>query len=198
MKRFLIFAQLLMLIGFNAFAQERIVSKPWFISAGIGEQHSGIRSEDYVKDNFSPIFVIEGGKFISSCFALELGIKGCWYNFISDNDRHYYASLYGNLIFDIQNAIAYKEDRIWNTQVYLGGGLMYNAYHGLVSPLGLLEYPDGRLQPIINVGMSNLFRVSPRVQLGFDVGGICGWALYQDSCDMIPSAFLRTVYSFPM
>lgn len=87
---------------------------------------------------------------------------------------------------------------IWNTQVYLGGGLMYNAYHGLVSPLGKLEYPDGRLQPIINVGMSNLFRVSPRVQLGFDVGGICGWGLYQDSCDMIPSAFLRAVYSFPM
>lgn len=75
---------------------------------------------------------------------------------------------------------------------------MYNAYHGLVSPLGKLEYPDGRLQPIINVGMSNLFRVSPRVQLGFDVGGICGWGLYQDSCDMIPSAFLRAVYSFPM
>lgn len=168
---------MLFLVGFCAATQKADCNKPWYISAGIGEQHSGIRSEDYVKDNFFPIFVIEGGKFISSCFAIEIGIKGCWYNFISDNDRHYYASLYGNLVFDLQNAISYKEYRLWNTQVYLGGGLMYNAFHGLVSPVGLLEYPDGRLQPILNIGMSNLFRVSPRVQLGFDVGGICGWGV---------------------
>lgn len=169
---------------------------PWFLSANIGEQHSGIRKEDYVASNFSPLITIEGGKFFTPFFALRLGVKGVYYNFISDNDKHYYGFLYGDVVLDIHNIFAYRDDRIWNTQVFIGGGVMYNRYPYISTYLGKLEYPKGRIMPAIDIGFSNLFRISRHLQLGIDFAGICGWALYQNDEDMIPSASLRAVYSF--
>ena len=179
------------------FANAQTVNdKPWFVSVCLGEQHSGIRKEDYVSDNFSPLIAIEGGKFVTPYLAISAGYKGMYYKFISDDDKHNYAFFYADLVLDIHNCFGYKEDRIWNAQVYAGGGLMFNKYQYMPTPNGNVYFEDGRTMPAINIGISNLFKVSRNLQLGVDVGGIAGWALFQCDEDMIPSAFARAVYSF--
>lgn len=189
------FVVLFCLISFSGIAQVA-GQTPWFLTANIGEQHSGIRKENYVVSNFSPLIAVEGGKFFTSFFALRLVAKGVYYNFISDEDKHFYGFLYGDVVIDLQNIFAYREDRIWNTQLFIGGGVMYNRYPYVSSQLGMLEYENGRIMPAIDIGISNIFRISRQVQLGIDIAGICGWGLYQNDEDMIPSASLKVVHSF--
>lgn len=186
---------LFMLTSFSVFAQKACPT-PWFISINLGEQHSGIRKEDYVKSNLSPLIAFEGGKFFTPGVALRMGMKGIYYNFISDSDKHYYGYLYGDLVIDIHSLIVYRADWIWNMQVYVGGGAFYNRYPYMHTYVGKMEYPNGRLMAACDLGLTNLFRISPWLQLGIDVCGIAGWGFYQDSVDMIPSASIKAVYSF--
>ena len=183
-----------LLLSFSGSAQD--ASVPWFVSINIGEQHSGIRKEDYVVSNFSPLIAIEGGKYFMPGIAFRMGLKGVYYNFISDSDKHYYGYVYGDLVIDIHSLIKFRPDRIWNTQVYIGGGAVYNRYPYLNAYVGKLDYPNGRLLSACELGLTNLFRVSSWLRLGVDVCGIAGWGLYQDSVDMMPSASIEAVYLF--
>lgn len=176
---------------------QRVNNTPWFISVGGGVQHSGIRKEDYVKDNFSPLIVIEAGKFFTPYYAVRLGYKGPYYKFISDNDKHNYSFLYADMVLDIKNCISNRSESIWDIQIYAGGGVLYNQYPILLGQKGVLTYPDGRLLIACNIGISNLFRISKTIKLGLDIAAIGSWGLYQDSFDCIPNTFLRIVYSLP-
>lgn len=173
----------------SVFAQERN-DLPWFVSAGAGYQHSGIRSEDYVATNFSPLVSLEVGKYFLPYFAITLGYKGPYYNYISDSDKHHYAFLYSDFVLDLRNLIQYRENNKWTIQVYAGGGAFYNRYPDFSGR----QYPNGRLMAAGNIGVSFLAYLTHHFRLGIDISSIGGWGIYQDSIDAIPSAFIRGTY----
>ncbi len=167
-----------------------------YLSIGLGAQMSGIKKMDFIPRNFSPSFVIEGGRWMSSLVALEAGFKGLYYKCISDYDKHYYGFLYGNLKL---NAI-----RLFNTSYfndaniypYIGAGLMYNHYGILPTSFGILDYNRGRMMIAANLGVLFTYTISDHFYLGIDVSSISGWQIYQGNEDIIPQALIRIGYSF--
>ena len=177
----------------SVYAQERN-NLPWFVSGGAGYQHSGIRSEDYVATNFSPLVSLEVGKFFLPYFAISLGYKGPYYNFISDSDKHHYAFLFSDFVLDLRNIIQYRENNKWTIQVYAGGGVFYNRYPYLRGSQFIAEYPKGRLMAAGNIGITGQVFLTRQFRLGIDISSIGAWGIYQDSMDAIPSAFIRGTY----
>lgn len=192
MKSFLLCIILLLNMSF-AHAQEWN-KLPWYVSAGAGYQHSGIRKEDFVATNFSPLISIEVGKYFLPYFAISLGYKGPYYNFISDLDKHHYAFLFSDFILDLRNLVQYRDCNKWTIQVYAGGGAFYNKYPYLKGRLSYPEYPDGRLMAAGNIGISGQINITSHFRLGLDVASIGAWGIYQDNIDAIPSAFVRATY----
>ena len=48
----------------------------WFVSLNSGYQMSGIKDEDFISSNYSPLFNVSLGKWISPYFAFQAGYKG--------------------------------------------------------------------------------------------------------------------------
>jgi len=61
----------------------------WFVSANYGYQMSGIKNEDFVSSNYTPLFNFTLGKWFSSYLALQIGFKGFYFNYIEDDIKHH-------------------------------------------------------------------------------------------------------------
>lgn len=96
------------------------------------------------------------------------------------NGRWYYRqstwtyNLYLLVMLDLCNAISgYKENRIWHTIIYGGGGII--GSFGYKFPENLPQEARGNattyLSPIFNAGWLNTFRVAKNVDINIDIRG---------------------------
>ena len=106
-------------------------------------------------------------------FTREVALRGklCWDNGIIDSkaewlapfgqpgvnhDKGGFVSFVGDAMLDLHNVIGeYREDRVWNAQLFVRAGGVYN-------------FGCDKGSPLIGVGLANLFRLSDR------------WGLYAD------------------
>lgn len=75
----------------------------WFVSPGIGFQMSGIKDEDFISHNITPLVNVAAGKWFSPELALQLGFKGFYYNAIADDKKHHYYFIYGEALMNLNS-----------------------------------------------------------------------------------------------
>ena len=110
---------------------------------------------------------------VGKWFTREVALRGklCWDNGIIDSkaewlapfnkpgvnhDKGGFMSFVGDAMLDLHNVFGeYREDRVWNAQVFLRAGAVYN-------------FGCDKGSPLIGLGLANQFRLSDR------------WGLYAD------------------
>ena len=164
---------------------ESFKEKEWFVSLDYGVQMSGIKSEDFIDSNYSPLIKITGGKWLNKSFALQIGYQGWYFNAIADNDKHFYNFYFTEVVFNAKNILftSASKDRFYDLLFHAGLGYFQNNYYGNSTIHGIL-------------GVGNNFSISKKIQLKLDVGAIVGWDIYQGDDDILPSLSIGTIYMF--
>jgi hypothetical protein len=159
--------------------------KNWFIGLDLGIQMSGIKSEDFITSNYSPLIRVVGGKWFNPNFGFQAGYQGKYFNAIADNDKHFYNFYFFEGVLDVKNILSFKrkENRLYELLFHAGVGLFQNRYYGNSSVHGVL-------------GAANNFSLSKKIKLKFDIGAIVGWDIYQGDDDILPSLSMGVVYLF--
>ena len=173
----------------NSYSQEFIEKSNrdnyWFISLNSGSQMSGIKREDFVLSNYSPLVKVSAGKWFSKELALRLGYQGFYYHLITDNKKHPYNFFFGETIFDVLNLFSRDiSEQKWRFSVNCGAGYFIN---------NSLGQPD-----IIaaTFGVSTNFHLTQRVSFNLELSSIMGWDIYQGDEDILPGISLGMRYEF--
>lgn len=152
-KYILIYSVLLFLTMDNVLAQDSSPPEQqnsgYFASIHYGTQMSGIKDEDFISTNYSPLYNITAGKWFNRQIAIQVGYKGLFYYTIADDIKHYYNFLYAEAVINFNNFI--DSDRInrkWSILLNGGPGYFYNHVYG-------------RASLHINLGIQNTFQLTP-------------------------------------
>jgi len=156
----------------------------WQITLRVGTQMSGIKKEDFVASNYSPLLNVSIGKWFSPVLALQLGYKGWYFNTISDEKKHNYGYYYGEALLNVNRLFKqYKESCKWSLYLHCGSGYFYN-------------YDYNRPNVCADLGISNNYRFSNMFQASLDVSAIVGWDIYQGDEDILPGLSIGIAYLF--
>lgn len=156
----------------------------WFISIGYGVQISGIKKEDFIISNISPSLLASVGLWVTPKLAFQLGYKGYYFNYIGDQEKHYYSYLFGEILLNLNEFINSQKlfNGNWKLIIHPGIGYFYNNYYNRPNICG-------------NVGLLNSLAVSKRLAVFLDISAIFGWDIYQGDDDILPSCLLGITYS---
>ena len=147
----------------------------WFVNLDFGVQMSGIKSEDFVMHNYSPLFRVNVGKWLSTKIGVQIGYQGNYFNTIADNDRHYYNFYYTQGIVSLLNVFRPESsEKLINLNIEVGFGYFQNNFYNNSSLHGTL-------------GGSFLVGLNKTLKLKFNCSSIIGWDIYQGDQDIIPS-----------
>ena len=157
-------------------------NQKWQVSTSLGTQMSGIKSEDFVSSNYSPLYNISAGYWFTPSLSILLGYKGFYFNLISDNEKHYYGYYYGEVVFNINKLIINKCDfSQWYFNIHAGSGYFYN-------------YDYKRPNICANLSVSYNYRLSERFIANAIVSSIMGWDIYQGNEDILSGLSLGVSY----
>ena len=160
------------------------VKSSWFISVNSGVQMSGIKDEDFVGSNYSPLLKATFGKWISPLFAFQIGYKGFYFNYIEDDVKHQYNYFYGETLFNLNNAVQpNRENKNWNLLLHSGAGYFLNQSYN-------------KSQLCLNIGIENNYQLSDRITVNIDLASIIGWRIYQGDEDILPGITVGFSYIF--
>jgi len=177
---FLIFSN----ISFAQVLQEEVIQNKWYVNASLGLQMSGIKDEDFVSTNYTPLFNAAIGNHLSDIMALQIGYKGFFFNYIDDNYKHYYYYLYIETVFNpITAFISSGVNRDWNILPHIGIGIFNNNFLH-------------KSQACLNLGIQCNYSISHNFDISLDVSSIVGWRIYQKDEDIIPGIIVGITYSF--
>jgi len=154
----------------------------WYVEALGGVQMSGIKNEDFVGSNYTPLINIIAGKWIVPYLALQAGYKGHYFNYIEDTFEHRYNFYYGEALLNLHKLLQ-RQGRYWNVMLHAGGGYFYNYYYG-----------KGNI--CANMGIKQSFRITKQWQVTFDISSVIGWDIYQGDEDILPGAAIGIMYLF--
>lgn len=156
----------------------------YFISFNYGMQMSGIKDEDFVSSNYSPLFNITAGKWFTPYLALQIGYKGFYFNAIADDFKHHYNYLYTEAAINFNNFVdPDRENRIWNLLLHAGPGYFHNHVYRRAS----LHF---------NLGIQNTFQLTNHIHASLDIASIVGWDIYQGDEDILPGITIGLIYLF--
>lgn len=189
MKKCKVFILFILLLGnsFLVFSQENTLnnSRVSFLSLDIGVQMSGIKSEDFISSNYSPLVRVLGGMWFNPSMGIQAGYQGRYFRAIADNDKHFYDFYFLEGIIDVNTILSSndKDKRYYVLLFHAGAGLFQNNYYGNSTLHGVL-------------GATNNFIFSKKVKIKFDIGAIVGWDIYQGNEDILPNVSLGVIYLF--
>lgn len=180
-----------MLLNFSVNAQidnrsEQFNSyKKWFVSSAFGVQISGIKEEDFVSKNIAPALTISSGLWFNPSIGLQFSYKGPYFHTISDDDKRPYLSIFGEVLFNLNEIVngEMENNNNWNLIIHSGPGYFHNKYFNKVKLNG-------------NLGIINDFKLTESVHVFVDVSFIVGWDIYQGDEDILPSGVLGISYLF--
>lgn len=156
----------------------------WQVSLGFGTQMSGIKDEDFVASNYSPLLNVSFGKWFSPALALEIGYRGWYFNTISDDEKRRYGYYHGSAVLNVKALLrGYDENGIWFPWLHAGSGYFYNHYYG-------------RPNICADFGISNNFRITEKLSAGLEISALVGWDIYQGDEDVLPGLAVAVRYLF--
>lgn len=99
----------------------------YYISLNVGTQMSGIKDEDFISSNYSPLFNITAGKWFTPYLALQIGYKGFYFYTIADEVKHHYNYFYGEAVINFNELVhPSRKSKFWNVLLHTGPGFFYN------------------------------------------------------------------------
>lgn len=172
----------------KSFSQNDILDyfkNDWFTSIDIGVQMSGIKSEDFVNSNYSPLIRLSIGKWFNRSIGIQVGYQGRYFNTIADNDKHFYNFYFVEGILDVKNILTSNttQNEFYELIFHGGFGYFQNKYYNNSTVHGVL-------------GASNNFLLANKINLKIDIGAIIGWDMYQGDQDILPNLSFGLVYEF--
>jgi hypothetical protein len=145
---------------------------------------SGIKDEDFVSSNYSPLFNVSAGKWFSPYLALQIGYKGFYFNTIADKIKHQYNYFYGEAVINFNNFVhPARINKNWNLLLHGGPGYFYNHIYG-------------KPNICVNIGIQNNYQLSNKIQANLDITSIIGWDIYQGDEDILPGITAGIIYNF--
>lgn len=182
-RRFLVVIVSIFMLG-EIIAQIEVDKKEnqWYLSIGIGSQMSGIKDEDFILSNYSPLINTSIGKRLSQLFSVKIGYKGYYFNYIEDDYRHYYTFIYLDGVIHINNLFRLENySKNWEVLLNIGAGYFYN-------------FDYGRSNICADIGIQTNYRINANYAINFEIGGIIGWDIYQGNKDILPGLTLGFTY----
>ena len=156
----------------------------WYLSINLGTQMSGIKNEDFIRSNYSPLFNIVAGKWFAPSIALQLGYRGWYFNTISDHIMHRFDYYFGEVVLNMNSLInVCNEQNKWNSFIQIGSGYFYN-----------FNYRRPNICDIIEI--SNNYKLSSKLSANLSISAIMGWDIYQGDEDILPGISLGFRYTF--
>lgn len=160
------------------------VRHEWQISVGIGTQMSGIKDEDFIGSNYSPLITITAGRWFAPSLALQVGYKGWYFNTISDEKKHYYGFYFGESVINVKAlSRSYIDTCKWRLYLHAGAGYFYN-------------YDYERPNICAHLAISNNYRLAKHFLASLDISAILGWDIYQGDEDILPGITVGLCYLF--
>ena len=158
--------------------------KQWFLSSTVGMQMSGIKAEDFISSNYTQAFSLSAGVWFTNELALQLSYKGFYFNTISDEVKHHYNFIYGELVFNLNEMLNGSAiwDKKWSLLLHPGAGIFYNKHYD-------------RPNICANMGLMVSYKISAKFDVLFDASAIFGYDIYQGDDDILPSLGLGLKYN---
>lgn len=151
--------------------------KEKFISISLGAQISGIKKEDFIRDNVSPSFSLSSGIWIRPGIGVSLSYKGPYFYTIADKVRHNYSYFFCQTLINLDDcctSINFTGSKL-NIIPHCGYGIFYNAHYEGVQVNG-------------NIGLMLCRQLRNNIQIYIDFSSVLGWDIYQGNEDILPSA----------
>lgn len=167
----------------NSNATEKL-ENIYFISLNFGSQMSGIKDEDFISSNYSPLLNITAGKWFTPYLAFQIGYKGFYFYTIADEIKHHYKYFYAEVAINFNNLVqSARVNKKWNLILHGGPGYFYNHVYR-------------RASLHVNLGIQNSFQLTDYLHASIDIAAIAGWDIYQGNKDILPGITLGAAYLF--
>lgn len=185
-KRVLVILTIFNIVGnTNSYGQQNTNEIKWFTSLDLGVQMSGIKSEDFVSSNYSPVYRLLLGRKFSPNIGVQMGYQGRYFRAISDDLKYYYNFFFLEGMANLTNLfLGRKNDRKYNLWLHAGPGYFYHEIYE-------------RANVHLNLGSSNIFYLNQKLNLKLDVSAIIGWDIYQGNNDILPNISIGLIYKNP-
>lgn len=155
----------------------------WFISTGYGAQISGIKSEDFISSNVSPVTSLNIGRWFSKEIALSIGYRGVYFRTIADKEKHYYNYFNGRVFLNLNEIFKIKQIFInkLDFRLIAGTGYFNNNYYQ-------------RPNICSEVGIHLNYSISEKISLYSETSAVIGWDIYQGDEDILPGILFGINY----
>jgi len=180
-----VFAVLLPARGFTDGQKVQVeANKCVYFGFSTGIQMSGIKKEDFIANNYSPLITLYAGKWFTPLLALQLGYRGNYFNTISHERKRYYKYFSGEAVFNLNNLfIPQYKDQSLHVLLHSGSGYFYN-------------YDYNRPSICAHLGTTATYRITGKLRATFNISSIFGWDIYQGDEDILPGTSFGFSYSF--
>ena len=174
-----------LLVSSFAYSQNDNKKNSWFLSIDYGVQMSGIKSEDFISSNYSPVYRLSSGKWLTKYIGVQFGYQGRYFNTIENSDKRFYNFYYVEGILDIKNILKMSNSKNMVHELIFHGGFGYfqNQY-----------YENSSIHSVL--GASNNFFLTNKINLKIDISAILGWDIYQGNQDILPNSSIGLIYRF--
>lgn len=175
----------ILLLATLTYSQDNYKENTYLLSIDLGFQMSGIKSEDFVSSNYSPLYKLSTGKLLNKHIGIQIGYQGRYFNTIENSDKRFYNFYFAEGILNVKNILkmSYAKNRVYELIFHGGFGYFQNKYYNNSTIHGVL-------------GASNNFLLADKIKLKIDIGAIIGWDIYQGNEDILPNSSIGLVYEF--
>ncbi len=163
----------------NLFSQNNL--SPYFFNISTGAQISGIKDEDFVFSNVSPLIDISLSKWFSDQIGFGAGYRGPYFKLITDDIIYRYDYFYADTFFNLSNIFF---NNLNNSIIFsFGPGFFYQHVY---------ERPN----VCVKFSLSYNKKINSNLSLQSGLSSIIGWDIYQGNDDILPAIHFGIVYQF--
>jgi hypothetical protein len=162
--------------------EQEEANKGLYLSFSAGMQMSGIKNEDFIASNYSPLLTLYAGKWFTPLLALQLGYRGNYFNTISHERKRYYKYFSGEAVFNLNYLFSpQSKDQSLHVLLHAGSGYFYN-------------HDYNRPNICAHLGLSGKYKLTKNLSAGINLSAIMGWDIYQGDEDILPAASIGIIY----
>ena len=150
-----------------------------YFNIDYGVKISGIKIEDFVSSNISPVIRCSFVKKCNENTQIRFGYQGKYFFLISDDYKHKYDFYYLEILKKINSyCLLDNKNEIF---IHFGSGYFYNHFYESPNFCGIL-------------GLLTLFPLNDKIKFIVDLSSVVGWDIYQGNEDILPSFSIGILY----
>ncbi|GAB2495580.1 hypothetical protein [Algoriphagus taiwanensis] len=163
------------------FAQES--SAKFFGNVSSGIQISGIKKEDFISSNVSPLLDVSLGRWFSNEIGFSLGYRGTYFKLITDEENHRYDFWYVDTFLNLSKMFSNSDFSNHSILATIGTGYFFRH-----------EY--NRPNVCAKLGLIYKYDIDDNFSFQSGFSSVVGWDIYQGDDDILPGFQLGLSYYF--